>query len=279
MRSKKESVYSALPIWIFTVLFVILPLAYTVFLSFMTRTDTWDVQYRFTMQNYRDLFSFPYPETFLKSLKLAAEVTLFSIALGYPAGLFIAEASPKQQKFFLTAQMIPFWINSIVRLYSIIILLRADGPLGFLKILYSYPAVVAALIYAEVPFVIYSVYSVAVKTDKSAYEAARVLGAGKMRAFLDITLPLTAKGILSGIKLSFIGAMGLFFIPNLFGGGKVLVFGNLIEDQLMKIHNLPLAAALSVFLMAVTALTVSLSNFCDPIERVRHRAHRKERVR
>ena len=275
MKSKKESVCSAIPVYLFTSVFVAVPILYAVFLSFMTRTDTWNVEYTFTLQNYADIFRGIYLETFLKSLQLALLVTLISVFLGYPAGLFIAECSPKWQKFFLTAQMIPFWVNSIVRLYSIIILLRADGPLGALRLLYTYPAVIIAMVYAVLPFMIYSVYSAAAKMDRSAYEASRVLGAGKAAAFFDVTLPLTAKGLLSGVTFSFIPAMGLFFIPALFGGGKILVFGNLIEDQLMKVHNLPFAAALSVFLMLLTGLIIAMTNYLDPVELTRRRAHRK----
>lgn len=277
MKLKRESICSALPVWLFTVTFVAVPILYAVFLSFTTRTGTWNVEYRFTMQNYADIFRGIYLETFLKSLKLAAIVTLITCLLGYPAGLFIARCSPGWQKFFLTAQMIPFWINSIVRLYSIIILLRSDGPLGKFRLLYTYPAVIIAMVYAVLPFMIYSVYSVAAKMDISGYEASRTLGAGKFRSFLDITLPLTAKGLLSGITFSFIPSMGLYFVPTLFGGGKILVFGNLIEDQLMKVHNLPMAAALSVFLMIMTGLIVILANKLDPVEITRRRAHRKVR--
>ena len=277
MKSKKKSIYSALPLILFTFVFVLLPILYAGFLSFMTRTDTWDVDYLFTLKNYTDIFSGIYLETFLKSLRLALEVTAISVLLGYPAGLFIAELSPKWQNFFLTAQMIPFWINSIVRLYSIIIMLRSDGILGFLHILYTYPAVVAAMVYAVLPFMIYSVYSCAVKLDESGYEASRVLGAGKARAFFDITLPMTSKGLLSGITFSFIPAMGLFFIPTLFGGGKILVFGNLIEDQLMKVHNLPFAAALSIFLMFLTGIIIAVTHRLDPVEMTRRRSRRHRR--
>lgn len=275
MKSKKKSIYSALPLYLFTLVFVLLPILYAGFLSFMTRTDTWAVEYHFTLKNYSDIFSGIYLETFLKSLRLALEVTVITILIGYPAGLFIAGASPKWQRFFLTAQMVPFWINSIVRLYSIIIMLRSDGILGFLHILYTYPAVVTAMVYAVLPFMIYSVYSCAVKLNESGYEAARILGAGKARAFLDITLPMTAKGLLSGITFSFIPAMGLFFIPTLFGGGKTLVFGNLIEDQLMKVHNLPFAAALSVFLMVLTGVIIAVTNRLDPVEMTRRRSRRR----
>lgn len=276
MRSKRETTLSAIPIYLFTTVFVAVPILYALVLSFMTRTNTWNVEYTFTLQNYADIFSGIYIHTFLKSLGLAALVTAITVLIGYPAGLFIAQASEKWRNFFLTAQMIPFWINSIVRLYSIIIILRADGPLGKLRLLYTYPAVVITLVYAVLPFMIYSVYSAAAKMDISGYEASRTLGAGKARAFFDVTLPLTSKGLLSGVTLSFIPSMGLFFIPNLFGGGKVQVFGNLIEDQLMKVHNLPLAAALSVFLMLLTGAIVALTNFLDPVELTRKHARRKD---
>ena len=277
MKSKKKSIYSALPIYLFTGIFVVCPILYALFLSFMTRTNTWAVEYTFTLQNYADIFQGIYLDTFLTNLKLAVEVTVITALLGYPAGLFIAQASPRLQKFFLLAQMLPFCINSIVRLYSIMIVLRSGGPLGELRLLYTDPAVLIAMIYAALPFMTYSVYSTAAKMDQASYEAARVLGAGRARAFWTVTLPLTAKGLLTGVKFAFIAAMGLFFVATLFGGGKVLVFGNLIEDQLMKVHNLPLAAALSIVLMIVTGLIITVTNELDPVRITRRRSYRQSK--
>jgi len=118
--------------------------------------------------------------------------------------------------------------------------------------------VVTGMIYALLPFMIYSVYASAEKMDRSLVEAARVLGAGRLHAFLTVTLPLTMPGLFSGVILTFIPSMGLYFIADILGGNKVVLVGNLIREQVMNVHNLPFAAALSVTLMALTSLLLYL---------------------
>ena len=115
-----------------------------------------------------------------------------------------------------------------------------------LKLLYTYPAVVVGMVYALLPFMIFSVYSSAEKLDFSLVEAARDLGASPLRAFLTVSFKLTLPGLLSGVVLTFVPSMGLFFIADILGGNKVVLVGNLIQEQLMKTHNWPFAAALSV---------------------------------
>jgi spermidine/putrescine transport system permease protein len=160
--------------------------------------------------------------------------------------------------------IIPFWTSSLMRLYGWIIVFRSNGTLDKilmtlgiaaspLRLLYSYPAVVTGMIYVLLPFMIYSVFVSAEKMDWSLVEAARVLGASGSRAFLTITLPLTMPGLFSGIVLSFIPSMGLFFIADILGGNKVVLVGNLIQEQLMQGHDWPFAAALSVVLMVLTS--------------------------
>jgi spermidine/putrescine transport system permease protein len=127
-----------------------------------------------------------------------------------------------------------------------------------LRLLYSYPAVVTGMIYALLPFMIYSVFVSAEKLDPSLTEAARILGAGRVRAFLSVSLPLTMPGLFSGIILSFIPSMGLYFIADILGGNKVILVGNLIRDQLLNVHDWPFAAALSVMLMILTSLFLYL---------------------
>ena len=126
-----------------------------------------------------------------------------------------------------------------------------DSPL---KLLYTYPAVVVGMVYALLQFMILAVYSSAEKMDWSLVEAARDLGATPLKAFLTVTLKLTLPGLLSGVILTFI----LFFIADILGGNKVVLVGSLIQDQLMKAHNWPFAAALSVVLMILTSLMISL---------------------
>ena len=114
------------------------------------------------------------------------------------------------------------------------------------------------MIYVLLPFMFLSVYQVAEKLDLTLVEAARDLGAGKLRAFLTVTLPLTLPGLKTGIILTFIPSMGLFFIASILGGNKVVLIGSLIEEQLMRAHNQPFAAALSVALMLLTGVVCGL---------------------
>jgi spermidine/putrescine transport system permease protein len=131
----------------------------------------------------------------------------------------------------------------------------ASGPL---RLLYTYPAVVTGMVYALIPFMIYSVYASAEKLDWGLVEAARNLGASPFRAFITVSFPLTMPGLFSGIVLTFIPSMGLFFIADILGGNKVVLVGNVIQEQLMKAHDWPYAAALSVVLMAMTSLFIFL---------------------
>jgi len=268
-RSNRYYVLCVLPLYIFTVLFVAGPLLYVLVLSFLKRADVWGVLNQFTLQNYADIAQPVYLKTFLSSLKLALVTTLLTVLIGYPFGYFMARLSAKWKKIMTLLLMLPFWVSSLIRLYGWIIIFRANGildkilmGLGItdapLKLLYSYPAVVVGMIYALVPFMIFSVYSSAEKLDWSLVEAARDLGAGPFTAFRTISLKLTMPGLLSGVILTFIPSMGLFFIADILGGNTVVLVGNVIQEQLMKAHNWPFAAALSVVLMILTSLMIYL---------------------
>ena len=259
----------ALPLIVFTVLFIVGPIVYMVVLSFLTRGETWGVVPEFTLKNYGDITQPVYLQTFGQSLRLAVISTLLVIALGYPFGYFMAKLGPKWKKRTMLLLMIPFWTSSLIRLYGWIIIFRAGGVFDTLltslhitseplKLLYTYPAVVVGMVYALLPFMIFAVYSSAEKMDFSLVEAARDLGASPFRAFLTVTLKLTLPGLLSGVVLTFVPSMGLFFIADILGGNKVVLVGNLIQDQLMKAHNWPFAAALSMVLLVLTTVIIWL---------------------
>lgn len=259
----------ALPLIVFTVLFIVGPIVYMVVLSFLTRGETWGVVPEFTLKNYGDITQPVYLQTFGQSLRLAVISTLLVIALGYPFGYFMAKLEPKWKKRTMLLLMIPFWTSSLIRLYGWIIIFRAGGVLDTvlqglhiteepLKLLYTYPAVVVGMVYALLPFMIFAVYSSAEKLDFSLVEAARDLGASPMKAFLTVSLKLTLPGLLSGVVLTFVPSMGLFFIADILGGNKVVLVGNVIQEQLMKAHNWPFAAALSVVLLVLTTVIIWL---------------------
>ena len=260
---------SVLPMYIFTTVFVLGPLIYMVFLSFQTRAEVWGVINEFTLKNYGDIFQPVYLKTFWESIKLATISTFFIILIGYPFGYFMAKLTAKWKKRTMMLLMIPFGVSSLIRLYGWIIIFRSNGVLDSalmgigiteapLKLLYTYPAVVVGMIYALLPFMIFSVYSSAEKLDWSLIEASRDLGASPIKAFLTVSLKLTLPGLMSGIILTFVPSMGLFFIADILGGNKVVLIGNVIQEQLMKAHNWPFAAALAVALMLLTTLLLFL---------------------
>ncbi len=268
-RKRNREALTLVPLYLFTLLFLVGPLVYMVVLSFMTRAETWGVLPEFTLENYRDIGEPVYLETFWESLKLAVVTTLLVIAIGYPMGYFMAKLTAKWKRRVMLLLMIPFWTSSLIRLYGWIIIFRAGGVFdqmlmalhltdGPLKVLYTYPAVVVGMVYALLPFMIFAVYSSAEKLDFSLVEAARDLGASPWKAFLTVSLKLTLPGLLSGVVLTFVPSMGLFFIADILGGNKVVLVGNLIQTQLMKAHDSPFAAALSVVLMLLTTLIIFL---------------------
>ena len=268
-RRLRGEALTVLPLYVFTLLFVLGPSVYMIVLSFLTRAETWGVLPEFTLQNYKNIAEPVYLETFWESIKLALTSTVLVILIGYPFGYFMAKLTAKWKKRTMMLLMIPFWTSSLIRLYGWIIIFRAGGILDKLlmalhvteksvKILYTYPAVVVGMVYALLPFMIFAVYSSAEKLDFSLVEAARDLGASPMKAFLTVSLKLTLPGLLSGVVLTFVPSMGLFFIADILGGNKVVLVGNLIQEQLMKTHNWPFAAALSVALLALTSLFMFL---------------------
>lgn len=260
---------TVLPLYLFTLVFVAGPLVYMFILSFLQRAEVWGVIGKFTLKNYTDILDPVYLKTFWESIKLAVLTTAITIAIGYPFGYFMAKLSAKWKSRMMLFLMIPFWTSSLIRLYGWIIIFRANGPLDKvlmflhitdapLKLLYTYAAVVVGMVYALVPFMIFSVYSSAEKLDWSLIEAARDLGANPIQAFLTVSLKLTLPGLLSGVVLTFIPSMGLFFIADILGGNKVVLVGNVIQEQLMKAHNWPFAAALAVVLTILTSVMIYL---------------------
>ena len=258
-----------LPLYLFTLVFVLGPLVYMVVLSLLRRAEVWGVTNQFTLENYKNILAPVYLKTFVESFRLAVISTGIIALIGYPFGYFMAKLQGRWKQAVMMALMIPFWTSSLIRLYGWIIVLRSGGVLdqllmglgltnGPLRMLYTYPAVVIGMVYALVPFMILAVYSSAEKMDWGLVEAARDLGASAPKAFLTITFPLTLPGLLSGVILTFIPSMGLFFIADILGGNKVVLVGSLIQDQLTQARNWPFAAALSVVLMILTSAMIWL---------------------
>jgi len=267
--SLKSEGFLVFPLYFFALTLVLLPLLYMAALSFMRRQGTWGVSPEFTLRNFRRIGEKIYLETFVQSSKLAFISTLLTAVLGYPFGYFMAGLNRAWKNRVMLILIIPFWTSSLMRLYGWIIMFRANGILDSalfamglikepLRLLYSYPAVVTGMVYVLLPFMIYSVYTSAEKLDRQLVEAARNLGASRLKAFLTVSFPLTMPGLFSGFVLTFIPSMGLFFLADILGGNKVVLVGNLIHEQLIKAHDWPFAAALSATLMVMTSVFILL---------------------
>ena len=272
MQGKRRSRGNAAilaPMYLFTIIFLIGPFVYMIVLSFLTRAETWGIVNTFTLRNYQKLLQPVYLHSFGESIRLAVYVTALVVLIGYPFGYFMAKLPPKARGGLLLVVMVPFYTSSLMRLYGWIIIFRANGLFDRLlmalhltdaplKLLYTYPAVVVGMVYALLPFMMLSVYSSVEKMDWQLVEAARDMGAPPAKAFLTITLPLSLPGLMTGVTLTFVPSMGLFFVADILGGNKIVLIGNVIQEQLMKVHDWPFAAALSVILMLMMSLTVWL---------------------
>lgn len=257
------------PLYAFTLVFVLFPLLYMIMISFMTRAEVWGFVNDFTLDNYRQILEPINLRTFGQSLKLAGIATVLNVLIGYPFGYFMARLPERRRSLVMKLVMIPFWTSSLIRLYGWIIIFRSNGVLDSalmglgltdspLKLLFSYEAVVVGMIYALLPMMILSVYSSASKLDFELVAAARDLGASRFAAFRTVALPLTMPGLFSGVILTFIPSMGLFFVADILGGNKIVLVGSLIQQQLTKGRNIPFAAALSVVLLVLTSLLIYL---------------------
>ena len=269
MKNNKSAKLLTLPIIIFTLFFVVIPLIYILVLSFLKKDILWGVTNEFTLDNYKKILDPVYLRTFWDSFKLAVSTTICTMLLGYPFGYFMGKLAPKKRKLVMLLVVVPFWTNALVRIYGWMIILRTNGVMNEmllnigiiqdpLKILYTYTAVLIGMVYTLLPFMILPVYSSVEKMDWSLVEAARDLGASKWTAFWTITFKMTLPGLLSGFVLVFVPSIGLFFIADLLGGGKIMLVGNLIKNQLLQARDWPFGAALSVVMMIATISIIGI---------------------
>lgn len=271
---KKGIPLSVLPMYIWSAVFVILPLIYIVAVSLMTPDRAAGAVLPLTGENYARLLDSTILDVFVRSLRLAAETTALCLLIGFPFAYCMARLEGKAKSVVMLLIMIPFWTNSLLRTYGWIILLRGNGVVNTLltagglvkqplSMLYTYGATLLGMAYSMIPFMILPTYSSVEKLDRSLREAARDLGAGSLRTFLTVTLPLTLPGILSGCVLVFVPSTGMFFISDLMGGAKVSLLGNLIDAQIHTAHNLPFAAAVSVVMLALASVFIAVYRKCS----------------
>lgn len=276
-KNRLPALAMAGPVSLWMVLFVTIPMFFIIFISFMSRGIFGDVVYDPSMESYLTLLDSTYFNVISKSLKVAAFTTLACLGLGYPFAYYIAKRPKDQAAKYITLIMIPFWTNTLMRLNSWLLLFQTSGPVNnFLqnsgitdapvRFVYTDELVALGMVTSMLPFAVLPMYSSIEKLNKSLLEASADLGADARTTFKKITLPLTFPGIFSAIILVFIPSLGVYTVPDMLGGGKVLYIGNIIKNQFGMIRNWPLGAALSCLLIAITGLLIFLYTRFTSIE-------------
>jgi len=262
-NSRAQGLFLISPTNIYLFLMVVLPLLLVTGLSFLSRGAYGQVVFKFNLTNYTRLFDALYGKVMVFSLGIGIGTTLICILVGYPLAYFLAHAPAKQRSLLLFLILLPFWTNFIIRIFAWMIILRSGGLLDSilqwlhitqapLNLLYTPTAVLIGMVYEFLPFMVLPLYTSLEKIENSLLEAAADLGAPPWKAFLRVTLPLSVPGMIAGTILTFIPAMGMFVVPDILGGAKTILIGNVIRNQFLTARDWPFGSAASMVLMLMT---------------------------
>src|SRR5262244_3525363 len=245
---------------------IVTPLIIVLVVSLATRGPYGKTLYEFTITNFNNAFDALYLRAYWRTLWIATATTVLCALVSYPVSYYLALHAPERWKrTLLVLTVIPFWTSFLIRTYAWILLLRSEGVINTallhsgliqepLKLLYNDFAILVGQVYGELPFMILPLYVALERLDTRLLEAAQDLGANRFWTFVKVTLPLSRPGLLAGIVLVFIPSLGAFITPDLLGGAKSVMIGNLIQNQFSQL-NQPFGSALSILLtLAVLVL-------------------------
>lgn len=246
------------------ILFALVPFCMIIVGSFLSHSEAHLLSLPFTLDNYTQLYNTLYLRIFEKSFLIAGTSTLICLLLGYPFAYLVARMENRFKNIFMLLIIIPFWTSSLIRSYALIALLKAKGILNSfllaiglidqpLPILFTNTAVIIGLVYNLLPFMILPLLTNIERLDYRLVDAAHDLGATRFTTFTKVIIPLTMPGIIAGSILVFLPAMTLFYIPDILGGAKSILLGNLIQNQFLVAQNWPLGSAVSTMLTLVLA--------------------------
>ncbi len=280
MASKRENRRLAAlltPGTLFLGVFFMGPLAVMVVFSFLEPGLYGGVEWNFYHWNYGRILGWAdleweefdpvYAEIFFRSVRLALTNVAITLLICYPAALWVSGLPTRWRTFVVFIVTLPFFVSLVVRLFCWVLILRPSGflnstllGLGLISepidIIYTETAVLIGMAYILLPFMFLPLYASIEKLDHSLVEASSDLGANPYQTFLRVILPSTLPGIAAGAVLVFIPSLGNFIVPDLLGGAKVLMIGNLVEQQFLSARNWPFGSALSVMIMLVMLLLI-----------------------
>ena len=277
-----------LPPTLWLVVFFLAPLGLVWGFSFGEKRGLIEIAINGTLENYIRALDPLYLRIFGKSFWFAGLTTLICLAIGLPVAIAITFAPSRWKPILLLLTILPFWTNLLIRTYALIAVLRTRGYVNFtaewvwekanaaldwvglgdlqllgerfepLQMLYNNTAVVFGLVYVHLPFMVLPLYAALDRLDRSYLEASLDLGASQLRTFASVVVPLALPGIISGVIITFIPALGSFLTPDLLGGTDSQMIANVIERQFKSANDWPFGAALSFILMYVTFFALAL---------------------
>lgn len=251
------------PAAVVTVTLFLMPMGVICAYSLLSRGAYGGVILPWTLESYRRVFDPLYAEIFWRSFLLAAISTLLCLVLGFPLALYVARS--KRRTLLLNLVMLPFWTSFLIRTYAWMFLLRDTGLINTilqslhlisqpLPLLFNDGAVVLGLVYGYLPFMVLPLYATLEKLDPALLDAARDLGATPWVTTWKIVIPLSRSGMLAGALLVFIPCLGAYLTPDLLGGGKTVMIGNLVQNQFTTARDWPFGSAVSLLLMALVLI-------------------------
>ena len=283
MALRRQSVVLGLllaPVTLFLGVFFLLPLLIIALFSFLTPGLYGGVEWAFYHWNYGRIFGWAdgineiyepiYLQILVRSLAYAALTVVLTLLLCYPVAFWVSRLSERWRLVFMFLITLPFFSSLIVRLYAWLLILKPTGLLNTvllwtglirepLEILYTPAAVVLGMVYVMVPFMFLPLYAAVDNLDRAQVEASQDLGANRVQTFFKVILPQTLPGIMGGAVIVFIPSVGNFVVPDILGGAKGLMIGNLVEQQFLSARNWPFGSALSMIIMAVVLTVLMLS--------------------
>jgi len=277
-RNRENGFLLALPTMLWIGILFVLPLIFVLIVSFMTRTSGGLPELPFTLEHYERTLGI-FSIILWRSIGLALLTMVICLLIGFPLAFFISTRRSKTfQQVCLFLVILPFWTNFLIRTYAWRILLGEEGTINSfllslglitepLQLLNTPFAVLVGLVYGFLPFMVLPIFASVERFDFKFVDAANDLGANDVRTFFRVVLPLTLPGVLAGCALVFIPSVGAFVTPDLLGGTKGLMIGNLINNQFGGSGNMPLGSALSIVMMVVVMLSLIVYVFANRQER------------
>ncbi|QJA07867.1 ABC transporter permease [Romboutsia sp. CE17] len=263
---RKSNSYLASPYVVWSVIFIVIPLLLIVFFGFTKEVEG---RFVFSLENFERLMHPIYFKVFGRSLWLAFLSTIACILVGYPTAYIISKAKVSRQGILILLFILPMWMNFLLRTYAWMAILGKNGfinnvltSLGFnpVNILYTDAAVLLGMVYNFLPFMVLPIYTILSKMDQDLVNAAKDLGANSFQVFTKVIFPLSIPGVASGITMVFMPAVSTFVISKLLGGGKIMLVGNLIEQQFMSVGDWHFGSAVSIFMMIMILISMAFMN-------------------